>query len=71
LQAAAHFAGIFLLVKEALPEGTDPELIVNALLTCCEDIDEPGPDPKSGYGLPKPIAAINHILFPPEDEAVQ
>ncbi|MDN5279835.1 MAG: serine protease AprX [Clostridiales bacterium] len=68
LQAAAHFAGVFLLVKEALPPETDPELIVNALLSKCEDIGEAGPDYETGNGLPSPVGAINHILYPPEED---
>ncbi|GAB4282047.1 MAG: hypothetical protein Kow0029_27390 [Candidatus Rifleibacteriota bacterium] len=68
LQAAAHFAGIYLLVKEALPPETSPETIVNALLTRGEDLGEAGPDYENGYGLPSPVHAINYILYPPDEE---
>lgn len=67
LQGAAHFAGIFLLLKEALPPETAPESIISALLSKCEDIGEPGPDYETGYGLPNPIRAMDHILYPPTD----
>lgn len=68
LQAAAHFAGIFLLIKQAVPPETDPEQIVAAMLAKTQDIGEPGPDYETGYGLPDPAAAITHILYPPEEE---
>jgi subtilisin family serine protease len=68
LQAAAHFAGIFLLAKEALPPGTDPEIIVNALLAKTDDLGNNGQDFENGYGLPLPLAAIYHVLYPPEDK---
>jgi subtilisin family serine protease len=54
LQAAAHFAGVFLQVKQVVPPETDPELIVAALLSKTSDIGEPGPDNETGYGLPDP-----------------
>lgn len=70
LQAAAHFAGIFLQVKQVVPPETDPELIVSALLSKTIDIGEPGPDYETGFGMPEPLAAVTHILYPPsEDEA--
>lgn len=68
LQAAAHFAGIFMQVKQAVPPETDPELIVAALFSKTTDIGEPGPDNETGFGLPDPVAAVTHILYPPEEE---
>jgi subtilisin family serine protease len=67
LQAAAHFAGLFLLMKEILPQDTDSELIVSALLNNCEDLGDPGMDKEYGRGIPLPLMAISSILYPPEE----
>ncbi|MFZ5950232.1 MAG: S8 family peptidase [Candidatus Rifleibacteriota bacterium] len=68
LQAAAHFAGIYLQVKQVVPPETDPETIVSALLTKTTDIGAAGADNETGFGLPEPAAAVTHILYPPEEE---
>ncbi|MDD3147024.1 MAG: S8 family serine peptidase [Candidatus Riflebacteria bacterium] len=68
LQAAAHFAGVFLLMRQALPD-TDPEILLNAIRLTSEDIDASGIDDSSGYGIPRPSAAIGYVNTPPSDNA--
>lgn len=67
LQAAAHFAGVFLLMRQALPD-TDPEYLLNAIKSTCLDIGDTGPDDATGYGLPVPAAAISLINNPPQQQ---
>lgn len=66
LQAAAHFAGIYLLTRQALPD-SDPEIILNAMRLTAQDIADQGVDNMVGYGLPVPAAAVNYIMNPPTD----
>jgi len=64
LQAAAHFAGIYLLTRQVLPD-SDPEIILNAMRLTAQDIADQGIDDMVGYGLPVPAAAVNYIMNPP------
>ncbi|HNS09568.1 MAG TPA: S8 family serine peptidase [Candidatus Ozemobacteraceae bacterium] len=66
LQAAAHFAGIYLLTRQILPDA-DPEIILNAMRLTAQDIADQGIDDMVGYGLPVPAAAVNYIMNPPTD----
>lgn len=70
LQAAAHFAAIMLLMRQALPD-TDPEIILNAIRTTSLDLGATGPDDATGYGLPVPVAALSHVNNPPTTEYPQ
>lgn len=66
LQAAAHFAGIYMLTRQALPE-TDPELLLNAMRITAQDIEAAGIEDATGYGIPVPQAAIYYINNPPAE----
>lgn len=67
-QAAVHFAGVFLLIKQLFPN-IESEVIVNALKQRTEDLgDLPGPDNKTGFGLPIPDLAIDLIQNPPQQD---
>ncbi len=66
LQAAAHFAGIYMLIRQSLPE-TDPELLLNAMRITALDIEGTGIEDATGYGIPVPHAAINYINNPPTE----
>lgn len=67
LQAAAHFAGIFLLLRQARPE-IDPEYLLSAIRITCSDLGEPGQDFQTGHGLPSPLAALSYIDHPPQNQ---
>ncbi len=70
LQAAAHFAGVYLLMRQALPD-TDPEILLNSIRLTCQDIDASGVDDATGYGIPSPAAAISHVNTPlPPDSSI-
>jgi subtilisin family serine protease len=64
LQAAAHFAGLYLLLRQARPD-TDPEYLIAAMKITCADLAETGPDYQTGYGLPVPAAVLSYIDNPP------
>ncbi|MBI3039168.1 S8 family serine peptidase [bacterium] len=64
LQAAAHFAGIWAQLRQARPDD-DVDSVLYALATTTEDLDDPGPDFKTGIGLVNPSAALNFLENPP------
>ena len=66
LQAAAHFAGVYLLMRQSLPD-TDPEILLNAIRITAQDIETPGLDDATGYGIPAPAAAIFFVNNPQTD----
>ncbi|HPT44811.1 MAG TPA: S8 family serine peptidase [Candidatus Rifleibacterium sp.] len=66
LQAAAHFAGVYLLMRQSLPE-TDPEILLNAIKLTAQDLETTGLDDATGYGIPVPSAAIFYVNNPPTD----
>lgn len=66
LQSAAHFAGLFLLMRQARPE-TDPEYLLSVLRITCRDLGDAGADYQTGFGLPEPAAALAYIDNPPQN----
>lgn len=64
LQAAAHFAGTFLLMRQAMPT-VDPEYVITAIKATTQDLGAPGMDNETGLGLPSPSAALEYIINPP------
>lgn len=66
LQAAAHFAGFFLLMRQARPD-TDPEYLLSVLRITCRDLGDTGADYQTGAGLPEPAAALAYIDNPPQN----
>ncbi len=66
LQAAAHFAGIYALLKEVRPQET-PDAFLYALATTSADLGTAGVDMETGMGLPDPNAALYLLENPPAD----
>lgn len=66
LQAAAHFAGVFLLIRQARPEA-DPEYILSIMKITASDLDDAGADYQTGAGLVTPAAVISYIDNPPSE----
>lgn len=65
LQAAAHFAGIYALLKEVRPQES-PDAFLYALATTSADLGSAGVDMETGMGLPDPNAALYLLENPPE-----
>ncbi|HNV70882.1 MAG TPA: S8 family serine peptidase, partial [Candidatus Ozemobacteraceae bacterium] len=69
LQAAAHFAGIYALLKEVRPQES-PDSFLYAMATTTADLGTPGVDMETGMGLPDPNAALYFLENPPTEEPV-
>lgn len=66
-QAAVHFAGIYLLLKQMFPN-EDPELILTRMRQTAIDLDDIGPDYNVGNGLPDTERVINLLMYPPSSQ---
>jgi hypothetical protein len=64
LQAAAHFAGIWALLREARPLD-ESEALLTALISTTQDLGDPGKDNQNGFGLFNPAQALYLLENPP------